>query len=77
MFRMLSLIIFLLTSVHAKTITENYSIEFGIIGEIAKVHANMEIDKNHYQIDSKLKVIGLIANKVTKNLKERHISKGH
>jgi len=77
MFRILLLIIFVLTSVHAKTITENYSIEFGIIGEIAKVHANMEIHKNHYQIDSKLKVIGLIANKVTKNLKERHISKGH
>ncbi len=77
MFRILLLTLFMIVSLNAKTITEDYSVEFGIIGEIAKVHATMKIKKNHYVVDANLIVIGAIANKVTEDLKERHISKGH
>ena len=77
MFRILLLTIFIFVTLHAKTIKEDYSVAFGIIGEIAKVHAEMKTNKNHYVVDAKLKVVGAIAKKVTKNLKERHISKGH
>jgi len=78
MFKIVLLIImFTFHTINAKILTEDYSVEYGIIGEIAKVHATMKINKNNYVIDAKLKVIGAIANKVTDNLKERHISKGH
>ena len=65
------------SSLQANKITENYSVEFGIIGEIAKVHAIMDIKKNNYVVEAKLRVIGAIANKVTENLKEISLSKGH
>jgi len=77
MFRILLLTFFTFVHINAKTITENYSVEYGIIGEIAKVHATMKTKKNNYVIDAKLRVVGTIANKVTDKLKERHVSKGH
>ena len=77
MLKILLSIVLLCVSLNAKIITENYSVEFGIIGEIAKVYTTMNVKKNYYVVDIKLKIIGVIANKVTENLKERHISKGH
>ncbi len=77
MYKILLLIAFIFVSLNAKTVTENYSVEFGIIGEIAKVQASMKTKKNRYVIEANLTVVGLIANKVTDNLRERHISTGH
>jgi len=77
MFKIVLLSFLILTHTQAKMMTENYSVEYGIIGEIAKVHATMQTKKNNYVIDARLKVVGTIANKVTDNLRERHVSKGH
>ena len=77
MFKIVLLSFFTFVSIYPKMMTENYSVEHGIIGEIAKVHATMDIKKNNYIIDAKLSIVGAIANKVTENLKERHVSKGH
>jgi len=73
------LLVFLLTIglINAKSISEKYSIEFGVLGEVATVSANLKTKKQYYQIEANLTIIGAIAKKVTENLKERHISKGH
>ncbi|MCF6245526.1 MAG: hypothetical protein L3J43_10895 [Sulfurovum sp.] len=77
MFKMMLLSFLIMINIYAKTMMEKYSVEYGIIGEIAKVSASMKTNKNSYVIDANLTVIGFIANKATDNLKERHISKGH
>ncbi len=77
MFKIVLLTFFTLVNINAKIITENYSVEYGIIGEIAKVKATLTSHKNNYVIDASLSLVGLIANKATDNLRERHISTGH
>lgn len=61
----------------AKTLKENYVVEFGIVGKVAHVTATLKTQKHYYQADANLTVTNAIAKKVTENLKERHISKGH
>jgi hypothetical protein len=68
--------IFLPSFLHAEKIEADYSVEFGIIGEVGKVHATLTSDDRHYVIDANVSALG-IAKAVTNNLKERHISKGH
>jgi hypothetical protein len=77
MFKILCINICIFISLEAKTITENYSVEFGVLGEIAKVKATLDIHKNSYVIDVIMNVSSSIAKMATDNLKERHISKGH
>ncbi len=62
---------------HAKTIEVDYSIEFGIVGEVAKVHAILSTNYKTYKIDANVLIVGTIAKTVTDNLEERHISTGH
>lgn len=77
MFRISILFIVFQLSLFAKSITANYSVEFGIIGEVAKADATLTSDHAYYTIDAHVEIVGSIAKVVTDNLKEHHISKGH
>jgi hypothetical protein len=68
--------LFFSSFVDAKTIEADYSVEFGIIGNVGEVHATLNSDERYYMIDANVSALG-IAKTVTNNLKERHISKGH
>ena len=65
-----------LSPLHAKTIEADYSVEFGIVGQVGKVHAALKSDDKYYMIDANVSALG-IAKAITDDLKERHISKGH
>ena len=77
MLRILSLWILLLSSFYAKEARVNYSVKFGIIGEVAKADAVLTTSDNRYTLEATVQVTGMIAKAVTDNLKERHISKGY
>jgi len=62
---------------NAKNIEADYSVKFGIFGEVARVHAVLTTDRTYYTINATVVSVGNIAKSVTGNLKERHISKGH
>jgi len=75
--KILLLSFLLLTSfLQAETITADYKVEFGIIGEIGIANAVLTKDDSTYEIDVELKATGLAAT-LSGNRKERHISKGH
>ena len=63
-------------NLYANKIEADYSVEFGIVGEVGKVHALLRTDDRYYMIDANVSSVG-IARAVTNDLKERHISKGH
>ncbi len=71
-----SLFVFFTPVLNAKNIEADYSVEYGIIGEVGKVHATLTSDKQYYMLDANVSAVG-IARAVTDDLKERHISKGH
>lgn len=70
--------IFILFSpnLHAHNIEADYTVEFGVFGEVGKVHARLTSDQKYYMLDANVTAVG-IARAVTDDLKERHISKGH
>jgi hypothetical protein len=68
--------IFFSSVLYAEKIEADYSVEFGIVGEVGKVHAVLISDNKHYKIDANVSALG-IAKAITDDLKERHISKGH
>ena len=61
---------------HAKEVIGDFSVEFGIFGQVGKVHAVLTSGDKYYVIDANVSAEG-IAKAVTDDLKERHISKGH
>jgi len=61
---------------NAKNIEADYSVEFGMFGQVGKVHARLTSDNRYYMLDANVSAVG-IARAVTDDLKERHISKGH
>jgi hypothetical protein len=63
-------------SLDAKTMSVDYSVEFGIVGEVGKVHTEYRDNGKHYTIDTDLSAVGIIAKSVTHHLTERHICKG-
>ncbi len=77
MIRISFILIFCVLAVNAKNIEVDYSVKFGIFGEVAKVHATLTSDRKYYTINATVMAMGNIAKSVTNNLKERHISKGH
>ena len=64
------------TVIQAETITADYKVEFGIIGEIGIAKAKLVKNQSSYQIDVELKSTG-IAKTLSGNRQEHHISKGH
>lgn len=77
MLRISLLFLFCVIFLNARNIEADYSVEFGIFGEVAKVHATLTSDRKYYSIHASVVAVGAIAKTVTDNLKERHISKGH
>lgn len=69
--------IFYTLVLNAKNIEVDYSVKFGIVGEVARVHATLTADHKFYTLDANVSAVGAIAKIVTDNLQERHISKGH
>ena len=70
------LFIFFSPSLNAKNIEADYSVEYGMFGQVGKVHATLTSDHKYYMLDANVSAVG-IARAVTDDLKERHISKGH
>jgi len=77
MFRISIIFIVFQLPILAKSITADYSVEFGIVGEVAKAHTTLNSNDKYYTLDATVNIVGIIAKAVTDNLKERHISKGH
>ena len=77
MLRISLLFLFFFVLLNARNIDVEYRVEFGIFGEVAKVHATLRSDRKYYTINATVVAVGGIARSVTNNLKERHISKGH
>ena len=63
-------------TLNAKNIEADYSVAFGMFGQVGKVHASLTSDDKYYMLDANVSAVG-IARAVTDDLKERHISKGH
>lgn len=77
-FLLLSITLFIFTStLYAKHLEVDYSVEFGIVGEVARAHATLTSTRKTYTLDATVSVVGAIAKTVTDNLNERHISQGH
>ncbi len=70
------MVIFFSPLLQAKEIAADYSVEYGIFGQVGKVHATLTFDQKYYMVDANVSALG-IARAVTDDLKERHISKGH
>ena len=69
-------LLFLSIEVEAETITADYKVEFGILGEIGIANAVLTKDENSYVIDVELKATGM-AKTLSGGRTEHHISKGH
>jgi len=77
--KILTLLLFLVFALglKAETISVDYKVEFGIVGEIGVAHAKLTKDGNiSYVIEIELQSTGL-AKTLSGNRRERHISKGH
>jgi hypothetical protein len=77
MFRISILFLLFFSFSHAKSIHVDYTIEFGIFGEVAQAKATLVSSKKRYTIEANVTAIGYMAKVISKNLKERHISKGY
>ena len=76
MFKNLILFMMIVVVSQAKTIVVDYVVEFGIVGQVGKVHTQYKEHKKNYIIDTNLSAVGMLAKRATHNLKERHICKG-
>ncbi len=76
LFKSILLLLVTLNIAQAKTVTVDYLVEFGIIGEIGVANAVLTQDENSYEIDIKLEATG-IAKTLSGGREERHISTGH
>ncbi len=60
-----------------KKMAVDYRVEFGIVGEVGRVHTEYQDNSKNYTIDAHVQAVGILAKQVTDNLKERHICKGY
>ena len=76
--RLITFLVLALSSLlYAEPIEADYSVEFGIFGEVGRAHAVLTTtDDKYYMIDANVTALG-IAKSITDDLKERHISKGY
>ena len=72
----LSLVLIFISQIQAKTLDVSYKVSFGVLGQLGISDAHLETKGDTYTIDIKVKATGL-AKTLSKNRKERHISKGH
>ncbi len=72
----LALILLCISQVQAKVLDVSYEVSFGMLGKLGISEAHLETTGDKYTIDIKMKATGM-AKILSKNRKERHISKGH
>jgi len=77
MLKLLSFLLLFTSFSYTEIIKADYSVEFGIVGEVAQVSASIKKEKNKYFLKSTVKAVGLIATTMTQGLREKHFSKGH
>lgn len=71
------LVLTLSSLLHAERVEADYSVAFGVFGEVGRAHAVLTTSEDrYYMIDANVTALG-IAKAVTDDLKERHISKGY
>jgi hypothetical protein len=72
----LALVLLFISQIQAKVFDVSYKVSFGIFGQLGITDAHLETRGDRYTMDIKMKATGL-AKTLSKNRKERHISKGH
>ena len=72
----LALILLFISQIQAKVLDVSYEVSFGMLGKLGISEAHLETTGDKYTIDIKMKATGM-AKILSKNRKERHISKGH
>ena len=70
------LVLIFISPIQAKVLDVSYEVSFGVFGKLGISDAHLETIGDKYTIDIKMKATGL-AKTLSKNRKERHISKGH
>jgi len=72
----LGLVLVFMSQMQAKVLDVTYKVSFGMFGELGISDAHLETKGDRYTIEIKIKATGM-AKALSKNRKERHISKGH
>ena len=72
----LAFVLLCISQIQAKVLDVSYEVSFGVFGKLGISDAHLETTGDNYTIDIKMKAIGL-AKMLSKNRKERHVSKGH
>jgi hypothetical protein len=72
----LALVLLFISQIQAKVFDVSYKVSFGMFGQLGIADARLETKDDRYTMDIKMKATGL-AKTLSKNRKERHISKGH
>ncbi|MBD3788760.1 MAG: DUF3108 domain-containing protein [Campylobacterales bacterium] len=72
----MALILVFISFSHAKTLTAEYEVGFGILGQIGTAKAVLKQEKTSYTIDIRLASTGL-AKTLSRGRTERHLSSGH
>ena len=72
----LGLVLVFMSQIQAKMLDVTYKVSFGMFGEMGISDAHLETKGDTYIIEIKMKATGM-AKALSKNRKERHISKGH
>jgi hypothetical protein len=70
------LVLLCISQIQAKVLDVSYEVSFGMLGKLGISEAHLETIGDQYTIDIKMKATGM-AKILSKNRKERHISKGH
>ena len=73
--KILLIITLYISLIYSEKIKIKYDISFSFFGKIGEAHLTVKIDKNRYLIDIQAFFTGF-AKVLSKNLRERHISKG-
>jgi len=72
----LGLVLVFMSQIQAKMLDVTYKVSFGMFGEMGISDAHLETKGDTYTIEIKMKATGM-AKALSKNRKEKHISKGH
>jgi hypothetical protein len=72
----LGFILVFTSQMQAKVLDVSYKVSFGMLGQMGISDAHLETKGDKYTIEIQMKATGL-AKTLSKNRKERHISKGH
>jgi len=70
------LVLLFMSQIQANVLDVSYKVSFGVFGKLGISDAHLETTGDKYTIDIKMKATGL-AKTLSKNRKERHVSKGH